>query len=82
MKSKINFHDESHYYNIIKNNIKKIRQELNLTEQDLADILSVPIEYITNLEKEDINKRITIATLGRIADALNIPISRLFENKK
>ena len=39
-------------------------------------------EYICDIENEKQNKHFTIALLGRIADALNIEIGKLFEENK
>lgn len=71
-------HTDEYYYTIIRNNIKKYRKERNLTQQDLADLTGVSRQYITDIENENRNKHITIAILGRIADALNINIELFF----
>lgn len=71
--------DDEHYYTIIRKNIKKYRNEKNLTQQNLADMTDISREYICDLENEKRNKHITIALLGRIAEALDINISKFFE---
>lgn len=67
-------HTDEYYYDIIRKNIKKYRREKNLTQQDLADLVGISRQYITDIENENRNKHITIAILGRIADSLNISI--------
>ena len=67
-------HTDEYYYEIIRKNIKKYRKEKNLTQQDLADLVGISRQYITDIENENRNKHITIAILGRIADSLNIDI--------
>lgn len=37
-------------------------------------------EYICDIENEKRNKHLTIAVLGRVSEALNIPIAKFFEN--
>ncbi len=71
-------HTDEYYYEIIRKNIKKYRKEKNLTQQDLADLVGISRQYITDIENENRNKHITIAILGRIADSLNIDIELFF----
>lgn len=71
-------HTDEYYYDIIRDNIKKYRKEKNLTQQDLADLAGISRQYVTDIENENRNKHITIAILGRIADAMNVNIELLF----
>ena len=71
-------HDDEFYYEIVRANIKKFRLEQKLTQQDLADISGVSRQYICDIENNNRNKHITIAILGRIADALNLNIVEFF----
>lgn len=79
MKEKAYIHDNEYYYSIIRKNIKKFRVEQKLTQQDLADMTEMSREYICDIENEKRNKHLTIAVLGRIAEALNIDIAKFFE---
>ena len=63
----------------MKNSIKVERARLDMTQQDLADMTELSREYICDIENESRNKHITIALLGRIAEALDINISKFFE---
>ena len=58
--------------------MKRMRKAKNLTQQDLADLTDISREYICDIENEHRNKHLTIAVLGRIADALNIDVRELF----
>lgn len=71
-------HTDEYYYDIIRDNIKKYRKEKNLTQQDLADLAEISRQYVTDIENENRNKHITIAILGRIADAMNVNIELFF----
>lgn len=75
-------HTDEYFYTVIRKNIRKIRKEKNLTQQDLADLTDISREYICDIENESRNKHITIAYLSRIADALEVHISVLFNDKK
>ena len=72
-------HTDEYYYDIIRDNIKKYRKEKNLTQQDLADLAGISRQYVTDIENENRNKHITIAILGRIADAMNFNIELFFK---
>lgn len=71
-------HTDEYYYDIIRDNIKKYRKEKNLTQQGLADLAGISRQYVTDIENENRNKHITIAILGRIADAMNVNIELFF----
>ena len=71
-------HDDEYYYRIVRDNIRKYRNERNLTQQNLAEMVDMSREYITDIENESRNKHLTIATLGRIAEALDVPIANFF----
>ena len=81
MKNTTFIHDDEYYYEIVRLNIKRYRLENNLTQQDLADLTGLSRQYICDIENKSRNKHLTIAVLGRIADALNIEISKFFEIK-
>ena len=77
-KEKAYIHYSEYYYTIIRKNIRKYRLERKLTQQDLADMTEISREYICDIENEHRNKHITIALLGRIAEALNVDIINFF----
>lgn len=81
-KEKKYVHTDEYYYSVIRANIRKIRKDKNLTQQDLADLTDISREYICDIENESRNKHITIAFLSRIADALEVDIATLFNDKK
>ena len=76
---KYNFlHNDEFYYEVIRKNIKKFRLEKKLTQQDLADLTGLSRQYICDIENKNRNKHLTIAVLGRMADALNLNIIDFF----
>lgn len=72
-------HNDEYYYSIISSNIKKFRKQNNLTQQDLADMVGVTRQYICDIENKNRYKHVTIAVLGRIADALKVEIGLFFK---
>ena len=79
IEEKTNIHNDEYYYSIIRKNLKIIRKELGYTQQDIADMIGSTRQFICDIENEHRYKHITIALLGRIADALEIDIAKFFE---
>ena len=73
-------HSDDYYYTIARKNIRKYRLEKNLTQQQLADLCDLSMHFIAEIEQEKRKKAFSIATLGRIADALDISIKQLFDD--
>ena len=72
-------HDDNYYLDIIRHNIKKHREAKNLTQQQLADMTGLSMNYIAKIESKKMQRGFTIVVLGRIADALEIDIRQLFD---
>ena len=71
-------HTDEHYYEIVRKNIKKYSLEKKYSQQNLADVAGITRQYITDIENRNRNKHVTIAILGRIADALQVDITKFF----
>ena len=80
--NKLSIHNDEYYYKIIRKNIKYFRLQKGLTQQELADMTELSREYICDIENESRNKHLTIAVLGRIADAMEIHIVNFFANEE
>ena len=78
MEDKAYIHDDEYYYEIIRRNMRKYRNQHNLTQQQLADLTDMYREYICDIENTSRNKHVSIAVLGRIAEVLNMPIGDFF----
>ncbi|MDD4156400.1 MAG: helix-turn-helix transcriptional regulator [Candidatus Cloacimonetes bacterium] len=72
-------HEDYHYYDIVRKNIKKYRIREGITQQELADRIDVSMHYISQIESGTKNKYFTLIIIGRIADVLNIDIRQLFD---
>jgi len=62
---------------LIANNVKKMRENKNLTREALSLILGFENSYISKLEKQNMN--ITIDKLDKIADFFEIATIQLFK---
>ena len=71
-------HDDEYYYEIVLRNVQTFRNRNGLTQQQLADMTDMSREYICDIENKSKNKHVTIAVLGRIAEALGKPIGDFF----
>jgi len=72
-------HTDDYYYNVVRLNIRKYRREKDLTQQELADEIYLSIDFISEIESLKRKKSFSLATLGRIADALEIDIRKFFD---
>ena len=69
----------NYYYDVIRKNIKKFRKEKGFTQLRLAEETELSPDYICEIESQKKQKSFSIATLGRISEALNVEITRFFE---
>ena len=65
---------------ILSNNIKKFRKELNLSQEEFAYRCDLHRTYIGAIERGERN--ITLSSLERIATALNIDVPSLLSSQK
>jgi transcriptional regulator with XRE-family HTH domain len=56
--------------------VKLRREELELTQEDLADKAHLPRTYISDIERGSCN--VSLINIEHLADALSLPISELF----
>ena len=72
-------HSDNYCFDIVRYNIKKYRNKANLTQRQLADKAGITMNYLAKIESKKMNRSFTIVILGRIADALEIDIRKLFD---
>ena len=71
--------EDTYYYDIVRRNIKKFRREKGYTLQRLAEEADMSMDYLAEIESEKRRKSFSLAILGRIADILNVDISKFFK---
>lgn len=74
-------------FKIIGKNVKYYRKLYNLnkgkmTQENLAELVDVSTALIGNLESEKISQGISVVTLWKISQALEVPIQKLFYDSK
>ena len=74
-------------FKIIGANVKYYRKLYNLnkgkmTQENLAELVDVSTALIGNLESEKISQGISVVTLWKISQALEVPIENLFDDTK
>lgn len=67
-------------YNIIGQNIKKYRKQKGITQRQLADMNFLSDSFIAKLESVTY-QTISIDTLEKIANSLDVEISKFFEKE-
>ena len=72
-------HSDTYYFDIIRYNIKRLREEAGLTQQQLADKAGITMNYVAKIESKKMQRGFTIVSLGRIADALGLDIREIFK---
>ena len=72
-------HTDNYYYDVIRINIRKYRKEKGYTQAKLASDADLSVDYISEIESLRKKKSFSIATLGRIADVLDVKIENFFK---
>ncbi|WKL23735.1 helix-turn-helix transcriptional regulator (plasmid) [Agrobacterium tumefaciens] len=61
-------------------NLRRIRHERHMTQEELADLAGVSARYIGAIERAD--KSATVTVLGKISAALDIDPGELLRNRE
>ncbi|MCD7117317.1 helix-turn-helix domain-containing protein [Limosilactobacillus albertensis] len=63
----------------IGDNMRAIRKHLGVTQERLAELSGLSVNFISRLERTS-DQNVSLKSLKRIAAALQIPITQLLEN--
>jgi transcriptional regulator with XRE-family HTH domain len=63
---------------VMARNLRRIRHDQNLTQEELADRAGLSMRYIGAIERGDVSASVTV--LGQIAEALGIEPGGLLKN--
>ncbi len=64
----------------VSRNVRALRTELGITQQELAERAGFRVAYVSRLES--IPQNLTLSVLGRLAIALKCPIDRLVTDRE
>lgn len=67
-------------YTNLSINIKTYRKNLNLTQEQLAELSDISISYIKQIESNKNYTNVTLTVLLKISKALNKSLEELFRN--
>lgn len=74
------YHSDNYYFNIVRKKVKKYRLKSKMTQQQLADLTGLSMNYISKIESKKMQRGFSLVAIGRIADALKINIKSLFDD--
>lgn len=68
---------EPNIYENIGKRVREYRIKLGLTQEELADKSNIHYSFLGHIERG--SKKASLETISKIADALSVPLYRLFE---
>ncbi len=60
-------------------NVAYYRKLRGYTQETLAELIGISRTHLSNIEATKVDKSLSLEVLFDIADAVNVPVSRLFE---
>lgn len=73
------FKNDLELYHVIGANIKRYRENAQLTQVQLAEQSQISISYLSKIEASGCNKSLSISVLNQIANVLNVDITEFFK---
>lgn len=73
------FKNDLELYHVIGANIKRYRENAQLTQVQLAEQAQISISYLSKIEASGCNKSLSISVLNQIANVLNVEITEFFK---
>lgn len=71
--------DENYIYYVVSKNLKRIRKEKKLTQQQLADLSNYSVGFIMNIESEKYYQTFSLGTLWQFSKVLNVDVREFFK---
>lgn len=75
----MNLKDENYVYYLVGQNLKRIRKEKNLTQEELADLSTYSKGFIMNIESKNYYQTFSLGTIWQFALVLDVDIRELFK---
>lgn len=71
--------DENYIYYVVSKNLKRIRKEKKLTQQQLADLSNYSVGFIMNIESEKYYQTFSLETLWQFSKVLDVDVREFFK---
>lgn len=71
--------DENYVYVLVSKNFKRIRKAKGLTKEEVAKSMGCTKAFLGNIESDKYYQTFSIPTVVKMAEALSVDISELFE---
>ncbi len=71
--------DENYIYYVVSKNLKRIRKEKKLTQQQLAELSNYSVGFIMNIESEKYYQTFSLGTLWQFSKVLNVDVREFFK---
>lgn len=71
--------DENYVYVLVSRNFKRIRKAKGLSKEEVAASMGCSKAFLGNIESENYHQTFSIPTVVKMATALKVDISELFE---
>lgn len=77
----MHFNNDAAIYRVIGANIKYYREQVKLTQVQLAEQAKISISYLAKIEAAGCNKSLSISVLNQIANVLCVEIVEFFKEE-
>ena len=71
--------DENYIYYVVSKNLKRIRKEKKLTQQQLADLSNYSVGFVMNIESEKYYQTFSLGTLWQFSKVLDVDVREFFK---
>lgn len=71
--------DENYIYYVVSKNLKRIRKEKKLTQQQLAELSNYSVGFIMNIESEKYYQTFSLGTLWQFSKVLDVDVREFFK---
>lgn len=74
------FESNEMLFTVIGKNVKRYRISAGLTQVQLCEKTGISLSYLTKLESEKRNKKISLSYLNLLSNSLNVDITEFFKD--
>lgn len=78
----MNTDDENYIYYLVGQNLRRIRNEKKLTQEELATLSTYSPGFIMNIESKKYHQTFSLGTIWQFAKVLNVDIREFFKPLK